>query len=744
MGVRARLAGFLGVRPLVPDAAARRSVRQAAQAEPALLDLPDDELTRRLRGDDGDRAIAVARELGRRALGERAHDNQLLAVLGLLAGRIVQLDTGEGKTLVGALAATLSAARGRHVTVLAANDYLARRDATWMRPLYDAAGVSVAWVDGDTEPDERRAAYAADVTYVAASELGFDELRDRLVRDPAERVRARREVVVVDEADSVLIDQARQPLVLAGAVDDAESDTAMARLVATMRKGEHYTVSDDGFGVAFTPAGESLVEEEFGVDLYSEADGGRTLTRANLAVHAEALLTRDVDYLVRDGAVQLVDASKGRVARLQRWPDGLQAAVEAKEGLTPSQAGEILDSVTAAELVQEFGLLCGMTGTAATAVEQFDRMYRLRVEVVAPNLPCVRVDEPLALYATRADKLRAVVARIADAHATGRPVLVGTPSVADSEELAELLAAADVDCVVLNAKNDEAEAAVIAEAGRRDAVTVSTQLAGRGVDIRLGGGSDDGDGGDRARAEVAELGGLLVIGTEPHAAARLDDQLRGRAGRQGDPGGSAFFASLDDDVIAKHARMRASADAYGAITSAGTRAQAEHAQRVAEGVALRIYTNTHEYAVVPRRQRAHVLARREELLELPEPERGVRLFHLDRAWADHLAHLAHVRDSTPLRSLSGKTPVVEFNAEAVQAFEPLLRQAEDDADAFLAAHPDLADADEADTLGLGRPSATWTYVVRDDPFASPVERFLTGITRRALGRPDPDERPAAS
>lgn len=740
MGVRARLAGFLGVRPLVPDAAARRAVHRAAQAEAGLAGLSDDELATRLRA-DGDQALAVVRELGRRSLGERAHDNQLLAVLGLLAGRIVQLDTGEGKTLVGALAATLSSVRDRHVTVLAANDYLARRDATWMRPLYDAAGVGVAWIDGDSGPDARRAAYAADVTYVAASELGFDELRDRLARDPGERVRGRREVVIVDEADSVLIDQARQPLVLAGAVDDAESDTAMAGLVASMRPGVHYAVTDDGYGVALTPSGESLVEEEFGVDLYSEADGGRTLTRVNLAVHAEALLTRDVDYLVRDGAVQLVDAMKGRVARLHRWPDGLQAAVEAKEGLAPSRAGEILDSITAAELVQEFGLLCGMTGTAASAVEQFDRMYRLRVETVAPNVPGIRADEPLALYATRADKLAAVVARIAAAHATGRPVLVGTPSVADSEELAGLLAEADVPCVVLNAKNDEAEAAVIAEAGRRGAVTVSTQLAGRGVDIRLGGGSDS---SDETRAEIAALGGLLVIGTEPHAAARLDDQLRGRAGRQGDPGGSVFFASLEDELIVRHARMRATPAADGRITSAGAVAQAAHAQRVAEGTSLRIYTNTHEYAVVPRRQRAHVLARREELLALPEPERGVRLSFLDRAWADHLAHLAHLRDATPLRSLSGKAPVVEFNAEAVRAFEPLLQSAEDDADAFLAAHPDLTDADEADGLGLRRPSATWTYVVRDDPYGSPVERFLLGITRRALGRPDGDERPAAS
>jgi preprotein translocase subunit SecA len=715
-------------------------VRRAAQAEAALADVPDDELARRLRADDGDApgddALALVRELGRRALGERAHDNQLLAVLGLLGGRIVQLDTGEGKTLVGALAAILSSVRDRHVTVLAANDYLARRDAAWMQPLYDAAGVSVAWVDGAAEPAQRRAAYAADVTYVAASELGFDELRDRLARDPDERVRGRREVVIVDEADSVLIDQARQPLVLAGAVDDAAPDTAMAGLVASMRAGVHYAVSDDGYGVALTPAGEELVERAFGVDLYSEADGGRTLTRANLAVHAEALLTCDVDYIVRDGAVQLVDATKGRVARLHRWPDGLQAAVEAKEGLAPSRAGEILDSITAAELVQEFGLLCGMTGTAASAVEQFDRMYRLRVETVPPNVPGIRTDEPLALYATRADKLAAVVDRIAAAHATGRPVLVGTPSVADSEELAGLLAGADVPCVVLNAKNDEAEAAVIAEAGRRDAVTVSTQLAGRGVDIRLG-GSD----GAQAHAEVAGLGGLLVIGTQPHPAARLDDQLRGRAGRQGDPGGSVFFAALDDDLIVRHARMRATPGADGRITSAGAVAQAGHAQRVAEGTALRIYTNTHEYAVVPRRQRAHVLARREELLALPEPERGVRLFFLDRAWADHLAHLAHLRDATPLRSLSGKAPVVEFNAETVRAFEPLLRSAEDDADDFLATHPDLTDAAE---LGLGRPSATWTYVVRDDPYGSPVERFLLGITRRALGRPADDERPAAS
>ncbi len=730
MNLRARLGGLVGVRAMTAPKDDRRLVGRAAAYEAELSKAPDGELSRRLSETavpmSAD-ALAVLREMGSRALGERAHDCQLLAVLGLARGRVVQLYTGEGKTLTGALASALYAVQGMHVTVVTSNDYLARRDAAWMAPLYELADVTVAWVETSCTAAERRAAYAADATYVPASELGFDALRDRLVGDVSERVAARRDVAIVDEADSILIDQARLPLVLAGAVDEAQADVAMAELIAAMEAGTHYAASEDGFNVSFSHAGEQLIEQAFGVHLYAESDGGRTLTRANLALYAEALLARDIDYIVRDGEVQLVDGSKGRVAFLQRWPDGLQTAVEAKEGLAATQAGEILDSITMAELMGEFEVLCGMTGTAAAATDQFGTIYGLPVEVIAPDVPCIRADEPLRLYDTSDAKLAAVVSRIAAEHATGRPILVGTPSVADSEELSALLAAERIPNVVLNAKNDQAEAEIIAEAGRRGAVTVSTQMAGRGVDIKLGGTSGN-------RDEVAAFGGLLVVGTGLNVSSRIDDQLRGRAGRQGDPGGSVFFASLDDELISQHARVRGvRSEADGRVTSSAALSQVTHAQRVADGAALQIYTNTYQYSVLPKRQRQLVLERREQVLALLEPERSVRLHFLDRVWADYLAYLAHLRESVPLRTLSGKSPVLQFNADATSAFTDLIRTAEAGADEVLTARTDLA---EIVDLEFGKPSATWTYVVQDNPFGSPLERFIAGVGRKLFGVSD--------
>lgn len=730
MSLRTRFGGVLGVRAMTAPKGDQRLVRRAAAHEARLSVVADEELPLRLTETavpvSAD-ALAVLREMGRRALGERAHDCQLLAVLGLVRGRIIQLDTGEGKTLSGALASVLYAVQGLHVTVVASNDYLARRDASWMAPLYELADVTVSWVEASTTAEDRRAAYAADVTYVPASELGFDVLRDRLVRDVSERVAARRDVAVVDEADSILIDQARLPLVLAGAVDEAQVDVAMAELIAAMEAGTHYAASENGYNVSLTHAGEQLIEQAFGVHLYAESDAGRTLTRANLALYAEVLLTRDVDYIVRDGVVELVDASRGRVALLQRWPDGLQTAVEAKEGLAATQAGEILDSITMAELVGEFDQLCGMTGTAVAAADQFGTIYGLPVQVIDPNVPCIRVDEPLQLYDTRQTKLAEVASRIADEHANGRPVLVGTPSVADSEELSALLAAERIPNVVLNAKNDQAEAEIIAEAGRRGAVTVSTQMAGRGVDIKLGGTLG-------MRDEVVALGGLLVVGTGLNVSSRIDDQLRGRGGRQGDPGGSVFFASLDDDMVSQHVEVRGvRTDGAGRVSSTAALNQVLHAQRVADGAALQIYTSTYQYSSLPKRQRQLVLERREQVLTLPRLERAVRLHFLDRAWTDYLAYLAHLRESVPLRTLSGKSPVLQFNADAASAFTELIRTAEKDADEVLATRPELAD-----TLSLefAKPSATWTYVVQDNPFGSPLERFIAGVGRKLFGISD--------
>ncbi|KAB2345652.1 accessory Sec system translocase SecA2 [Actinomadura rudentiformis] len=762
----------------------RALVAEAATREARLRDLSDAELTAAalaLRaahvrdqdkpgrtaeaGDEFDLAelCAVGREAARRALGERPFDVQLLGTLGLLSGHIVEMATGEGKTLAGALAAAGHALRGRRVHVMSVNDYLARRDAEWMGPLYELLGVSVGSVGQSSTPEERREAYAADVTYAPVSEVGFDLLRDRLATTTDELVLPEPEVVLIDEADSVLVDEAMVPLVLAGASEHDPADPVYADLVRRLRPGQDYTTDEEGRNVQLTSAGARTVERELGgLDLYSPGNTD-TLVAVNVALHAQVLLQRDVDYIVRDGAVKLINSSRGRVALLQRWPDGLQAAVEAKEALETSASGEILDSITVQELIGRYPTRCGMTGTALAVAGQLREFYGLEIAVIPPNRPCVRVDEPDRLYATVTDKEVAITEEIADAHATGRPVLVGTLDVAESERLARRLERAGLSCVVLNAKNDAEEAAIIAEAGAAGAITVSTQMAGRGTDIRLGGTSET----DAER--VVELGGLLVIGTGRYHSSRLDDQLRGRAGRQGDPGGSVFFSSLEDDLVTQYApdeESNATPASDGRLEDKNAHWIVGHAQRVAEGVEVEIHRNTWRYNQLIGLQRREVLAERGQLLRgdhadrlvaerraahhaelveiageeaVAEAARQVALFHLDRCWTEHLAYLADLREGIHLRSLGrGLDPLVEFNREAVPAGKKLLGRAVERAvDTFetLTATPDGIDLTAA---GLQRPSATWTYLVHDNPFGSLDERALRGLIamfRRKSRRP---------
>jgi preprotein translocase subunit SecA len=620
-----------------------------------------------------------------------------------------------------------------------------------MEPVYRLLGLSVGWVTESSTPEERRAAYANDVTYVSVSEAGFDYLRDQLVTDLADRVQTELGTAIVDEADSILIDEARVPMVLAGTVPGEQDPVhAAAALVRGLRPRRDYEVADDGRSVAFTTRGLAAVERKLGgVNLYADENVAQ-LSAVNVALHAHALLHRDVDYIVRDGTVELIDEMRGRVAQRRRWPDGLQAAVEAKEGLNASAEGEVLDTITVQAYVALYPTVCGMTATAVHVGEQLREFFKLEVAVIPSNTACVRADEPDRIYATRAEKDEALVAEIRERHEAGRPVLVGTLDVKESEQLAAALTAVGVPSVVLNAKNDDEEAAIIAEAGAYAAVTVSTQMAGRGVDIRLG-------GSDQADAErVAELGGLYVIGSGRHDSRRVDDQLRGRAGRQGDPGGSVFFVSLEDDLVVRHAGDLIPAspkmDANGLVHDEQVDYAVEHAQRVAEGVNHEIHRNTWRYSVVVEQQRKALAERRERLLttdvaadmlraKLPEncedvdddvlsaAARSIALYHLDRLWAEHLAELSEVREGVHLRALGRLDPLDEFHRAAVPAFQKLIPEIEvRTIDTF--ADVDLSDGWEPAAAELVRPSATWTYLVHDNPFGSELDRLIAAVGRR--------------
>jgi len=555
----------------------------------------------------------------------------------------------------------------------------------------------------------------------------------------------------------VLVDEARVPLVLAGAAEPAESDAAMAELVRRLRPGIDYKVDDDGRNVHLTDTGINVVEKALGgVDLFS-AEDTTLLSRVNLALHAHALLHRDVHYVVRDGKVRLINESRGRIALLQRWPDGLQAAVEAKEHLTPSETGEVLDSITVQSLVLRYPIRCGMTGTAMAVAEQLREFYELEVAVIAPNKPNIRIDEEDRLYATAEEKEEAVVEKVKEVHATGRPILIGTQDVAESERLAKRLRRAGLECVVLNAKNDAEEAAVIAEAGTYGRITVSTQMAGRGTDIRLG-GSDM-----RDRDRVVKTGGLYVIGYGRYPSSRLDDQLRGRAGRQGDPGGSVFYVSVEDDLITTNlpeAKGYRVSSADGEITDPAWKEMVNHAQRIAEGQLLELHRNTWRYNQIIDVQRSVVLEQRRAVLhedlgsrqlavdcpetyqrlveevgeeEVARAARLVTLYHLDRGWADHNAFLADLREGIHLRFLGRRDPLDEFNRDAVPAFKGFLDEARARAAEMFEKLEVVDGRLDVAAAGVKRPSTTWTYMVQDQPFSTDLENIV-GRVKNLMGR----------
>ncbi|KQB85694.1 accessory Sec system translocase SecA2 [Corynebacterium lowii] len=688
--------------------------------------------------------LAVLGEASQRTLGMTPFNVQSQAVLRLLEGDVVHMATGEGKTLVGAMAATGFALMGKRVHVITVNDYLAQRDAEWMRPLVEFFDVSVGAIAEALSPEQRREVYGRDVVYGPVNEIGFDVLRDQQIVDRSEAVQAPADVALVDEADSVLVDEALVPLVLAGNQPGAAPTGQITGVVRGLKEKEDYTTDEDKRNVFLTDQGAHKVERALGIEsLYDDEHVGSTLVQVNLALHAQALLHRDVHYIVREGKVQLIDASRGRVADLQRWPDGLQAAVEAKEGLSVTEGGKILDTITLQALMGRYPLVCGMTGTAVEATDQLRQFYDLRVSVIEREKPLRRFDEADRIYATMKEKNAAIVEEIALLHATGQPILVGTQDVAESEALAEALVARGIEVAVLNAKNDAEEAGIIAQAGQVGRVTVSTQMAGRGTDIRLGEGA---------------MEGLAVIGTSRHRSSRLDNQLRGRAGRQGDPGLSLFFVSLEDDVVATGGageQITAQPDSQGRIEQKRVRDFIEHCQRVTEGQLLEIHAQTWKYNKLLADQREIIDARRARLLDTDQawqelsqraPERAeeiaglgsrekaarqIMLYHLDSAWADHLALMDDVRESIHLRAIARETPLDEYHRIAVREFKELAQRAVDAAvETFNEVRIDETGAYLED-YGLARPSATWTYMVSDNPLAggNSVVRGIGNIFR---------------
>jgi len=482
-------------------------------------------------------AFAVVREASRRVLGMRHFDVQLIGGIVLHRGNIAEMCTGEGKTLVATAPVYLNALEGKGVHVITVNDYLAKRDSEWMGQVYKFLGLSVGLIVHDLDFNQRKIAYNSDITYGTNNEFGFDYLRDNMVTSLDQMVQRPLHYCLIDEVDSILIDEARTPLIISGpGQKSTDNYYVMAKLVPKLKKDEDYTIDEKQKTVAPTEAGVAKMEKLLHVENLYDAENLELNHLFVQALRAQTMMQRDKDYVVKDGEVIIVDEFTGRLMYGRRYSDGLHQAIEAKEGLEVQRESQTLATITFQNYFRMYDKLAGMTGTAKTEEQEFIKIYGLPVIQIPTNKPILRKDLPDVVFKTKRGKYRAVVKEVERRHATGQPMLIGTTSIEQSEELSHMLDAAKIPHSVLNAKYHEKEAAIVALAGQKGAVTIATNMAGRGTDIQLGEG-------------VAELGGLAIIGTERHESRRIDNQLRGRAGRQGDPGSSQFFLSLEDDLL---------------------------------------------------------------------------------------------------------------------------------------------------------------------------------------------------
>jgi preprotein translocase subunit SecA len=682
--------------------------------------------------------FAIVREASARTLKERHYDVQLLGGLTLAKGKIAEMRTGEGKTLVATLAATLRALAGKGVHLVTVNDYLARRDAAWMGQVYDYLGLSLGVITSQgayvydakhvTNPEEdaqrdelgsfkifydylrpvsKKEAYAADITYATNNELGFDYLRDNTAYDASQIMQRGHHYAIVDEIDSILIDEARTPLIISGPVGDAELlYDKFARIVETLVPEEDYTVDEKQKAVQLTDEGITKAEKALNIDnLYTEG-GVKYAHHLETAVRAKALFQKDKEYVVKDGEIMIVDEFTGRLQPGRRWSEGLHQAIEAKEGVTIQKETRTYASVTFQNFFRMYDALAGMTGTALSSEEEFYTVYGLDVVVIPTNRKVQRIDHHDVIFQTTAGKYTALVRHIKELNDKGQPVLVGTVSIEDNEVVSEYLKKAKIPHEVLNAKNHEREGELIAQAGQRGKVTVATNLAGRGVDIKLGGVPVD----PEARDAVKELGGLYVIGTERHEARRIDNQLRGRSGRQGDPGATRFYVSLEDKLMRVFASdmMKKVMGTFKIaedepIESSLISKSLETAQKRIEGfnfdsrkqvLAYDDVLNTQRLSIYQQRRVAlmgsaeeletvvlGMIAGDEKAMEAYDEKRaafGVEVFNglvrrlilqvIDAFWLEQLETMEYLRRSVSLRAYGQRDPLIEYRREGLQRF----------------------------------------------------------------------------
>jgi len=691
-------------------------------------------------------AFALAREAGKRTLNQRHFDCQLIGGITLHKGRIAEMRTGEGKTLTATLPLYLNALLGKGCHLVTVNDYLSRRDAVWMGQIYDALGLTVSCInheqsfiydrefkkeEDDKKRDElgsflvvedflrpcsRKEAYNADITYGTNNEFGFDYLKDNMVYDLRNKNQRDFNFAIVDEVDSILIDEARTPLIIS-APDEESSKwyTEFSRIIPKLNKEGDYEIDEKMRAVTLTEEGINKVESILGMGNIYDERGSKYLHHLEQALKAEILFKKEKDYVIKNGEVVIIDQFTGRMMPGRRWSGGLHQAIEAKEGVRIMPESITLASITFQNYFRMYSKLSGMTGTAETSAEEFDKVYGLEVSIIPTNKKAIRKDLGDKVYKTEEAKFKAVVEEVKEKNKTGQPVLVGTTSIDKNEYLGALLSREGIKHNILNAKHHEQEGEIIAQAGRKGAVTIATNMAGRGVDIYLGGSPSV----PEENEEVKSIGGLCVIGTERHEARRIDNQLRGRAGRQGDPGETQFFVSLEDDVIRifggdriKALMERFNIDENIPIENGMISRSIESAQSKIEGMNFDARKHILEYDDVLNKQRDIVYSKRIEVLERAEQnsikdlvvplldkygyseddytkkesevgkenmnqiERVAALRAIDSIWVEHLENMDSLKDSVRIRAYGQRDPLIEYKREGKILFNELLENCE--------------------------------------------------------------------
>ncbi len=679
-------------------------------------------------------AYAAAFCAVKEGLGLTPYDTQIMAGAYLDDNAIVELATGEGKTIAAVFAVYYSVIKGEKVNVFTFNDYLAKRDRTWMKPAYDLLGVTSAYITEETPRAERTELYKSDVVYSTAKECGFDYLRDFTVFTPEERVSGKLQRVIVDEADSLLIDEARIPLIIAGSYEvKLDADFPAIFDFAKTLSVEEFEADAEAGSAYLTPKGQKKAEEHFGFSNIYDEENNDVLTRIGDCLEALYVLKEDVDYIVKDNQICIIDKFTGRVSEERHFPSLVHAAAELKHGLKVTERGVLLGDITIQYFIRLFEKVSGMTGTAATSRQEFETLYGLLVKVVEPNTPSHREDLPMAVYYDKDSKLNAAADEVLKAYEKGQPVLIGNADIDMSEEFSALLKDRGVPHTVLNAKNDELEAEIVKNAGMPGAVTVSTNMTGRGVDIKLGGEDE------KLHDEIAQKGGLYVICTFMAESSRINNQLYGRAGRQGDPGQSRLFVSLDEDImdifdLKKNSGRHYPTEATSSeIQDKTLSREICRVQQISQDKRLDQRKRLMEFALINEKHRQAVFLSREKLLmggestiwqdnfpdeykaavqkygeaKANEIQRTAAMAVMNLHWSEYLDYTASLREGIHLRAIGGKDPAEEYNIECDNFYQAMGGMAVESMGEILTS----LIADGVENVKINRPTRTWTYLL---------------------------------